>query len=329
MSELQTILGRLPTPAEIHLFDTDEVFRLGLQSRKVVRPLAIPFVPAIQEKENPADVKVINLEMQANGIGDALLGLHAVAGARVKYPNAVITYHCKNQDWVSLFKAGYDQLLPLGKQPGSRNLNAEYHLECRSQCKRETRVERYCRNAGDVLPGNPELRYRDSVLAEGAAFAGVVSLCIKSHYNNRNYPVAHWLELERLLHAQGHRTAIIHHNAGDMLGFRGTKCHGKTARQIAAILLNSEIVVGCDTGTTHLAALLGKKPFVLSGPCLASRVYHMPIVEVIGEGGYNGEKCAGCFWQKQYAKCNADKVGCASLKSIGPQQIMEMIKARE
>ena len=262
--------------------------------------------------------------MQANGIGDALLGLHAVAGAKAS-TGMKIVYHTKQPKWVELFD-GYDSLAPLYQGLQARNLNDKYGMECATKAKVE-RWRRYCINAGGVDPVVPNLRDRDNILREGRPYEGCAALVIRSVYNNRNYP--HWYRIEKLLmEEKGYKTVILHDNPAHMKEFQGEKYHGHTPREIAGVLLNASVVIGVDTGLTHLAALLGRKPLVLCGPCLAAKVYYCPIIEVTGPGGHQGRACAGCFWQGSYYTMLVKLIKrLFAGQHISPVQVMEKVSA--
>ncbi len=267
------------------------------------------------------NIKTVKLAMHANGIGDALLGLIAVAGARAKDPTAEIVYLCKNHEWVSLFD-GYDTLLPLMqvmRHRDSINLNDGYNVECQSRAL-VPRWKRYCVNAGNVQPTIPNLKDRNILLEQGERYRGVLALAPFSIYNNRNWSLEHWLTLERLLLMHGYRTVILHDNADAMVRFRGDKRHDRTPREVASILVNAAALVGVDSGMAHLASMIGTPTFVLSGPCDPKRVYYAPVTPIYGH-----TDCKGCFWQTPYnGKCD---LACAALLSISPNEVFDMIDA--
>lgn len=327
--EIAERLGRQPTEREIEVFNgvnapktlQDALLR-RFNKTTGVRPLARPFGPAASVGAGAKSP--LHLEMRANGIGDVVLGLLATGGAKRKYPNAEIVYHCRNHEWAKLF-TGYDQLAPMDwNKPykDSLQINDRYGEECRLKSP-VPRWKRYCQNAGVEVPVTPRLKDHDDILQEGERFKGFVALCIKSCYNNRNWP--HFRQLEELLMDEGYKTVIIHNNMKDCVGFKGVLAVGWTPRQVCSVLLNCDTVIGPDSGLAHLAAVLGKKPLILCGPCLASKIYYNPVVEVTGSGGIDGKNCTGCYWQHPYnSRC--DK-GCFALASISPEDVMERIKA--
>src|ERR1017187_1766066 len=120
-------------------------------------------------------VEPINFEMRANGIGDALCGLLAVAGAKAKNPQHEVCYYVKdnNHQWVRLFD-GYDSLYALGEKP-AKDLNHGYDVECTTRGL-VPRWKRYCVNA-DSEPVVPKMKDKAKLLEQGKAYAGVVCVC--------------------------------------------------------------------------------------------------------------------------------------------------------
>jgi ADP-heptose:LPS heptosyltransferase len=263
--------------------------------------------------------------MEANGIGDALHGLVAVAGMKRRFPQSQIHYHCRNHEWVKLFD-GYDELHQLDHTKGM-NLNAGYKealgkLPC---------WKRYCLNA---LPPHgvegvlPTLKEPDALLQEGEKYRGCTALCIRACYPTRQWPYQHWLDLERLLIDAGETPVIVHNNSAEMMGFRGERLFNKTPRQITSVLLNAKTVIGVESGMCSLASILGKMPYVLCGPSIASKWYFNGAVDVVGSGGIDGRSCCGCWWKSPYS-LRCDREGCKALASISPEMVMEKIKIRK
>ena len=201
-------------------------------------------------------------------------------------------YHPNNHDGLSYSTGTIHSPRCTGLQ--ARNINDGYGRECATKAKVE-RWRRYCINAGGVDPVVPSLRDREAIMREGAEYQGCAALVIRSVYQNRNYP--HWLRVEKLLMERGVQDGHPARQSGAHERVSGGEVPRSYATGDCWRDVESSVVIGVDTGLTHLAALLGRKPLVLCGPCLASKVYYCPIIEVTGPGGHQGRACAGCFWQ--------------------------------
>jgi len=253
------------------------------------------------------------IEMKANGIGDALLGLVAVKGYQKKHGHA--SYACKNQEWVKLFD-GYDALLPIN-QANAININEGYQAECKGKAQKP-RWKRYCELAG-VEPATPELKNREKLFEQSKPYRGCIALAPFSIYNSRNYSLEGWITLEKVLHARGFRVVLLHNNIVPLARFKAEKLVGKPADVVASVLLNAACFVGVDSGMAHLASLIGTPTCVLCGPTNAKDIFYTPIIEVKSQ-----LHCQGCFWQQPYnAAC--DKA-CSALWNITPHQIVEAIE---
>jgi hypothetical protein len=133
-----------------------------------------------------------------------------------------IVYHCRNHRWVSLCD-GYDELADVGTERNAKQLNNGYNSSLITKGVLPS-WKRYCNNAGNVEAGQPELRERDTLIKEGAPYAGVIALCAKACYQNRNWSFPQWHSLERLLIEAGERVVVIHNRPIDLAGFRGNVC---------------------------------------------------------------------------------------------------------
>jgi hypothetical protein len=258
-------------------------------------------------------VETFTLAMLANGIGDALLGLVAVAGAKVKWPAKKIIYCCKNQEWIKLF-TGYDELHHLTYTQRERtfvDLNKDYHIECHEKAA-TPRWQRYCDNAG-VEPVAPTLKDRAGLLKQGEQWKDFIALHPFSIYNNRNWSLEGWLTLEKMLLDAGKRVVVLHHNPTDTVRFKGERPRLQP-HEVAACILNCQALVGVDSGLAHLSSLVGVKTLVLCGPTDASKIFFTPITPISGH-----TSCTGCFWQSPY-RGDCDKA-CASLWSISPHEV--------
>ncbi len=250
-----------------------------------------------QEKRQEAEEQartgnVLSVNLAANGIGDALLGLVAVAGLAQASPGKEVVYKAPgvSHQWLRLFD-GYDRLehhqpppssasdqsrQPL---PGDLEMNKGYfaHREDREG----PRWLRYCRNIGAPGPALPALRDRQRLLDLGREWAGAVVLAPFSVGSWREWKIENWHAVVRLLKAQGFRVVAVH----SVDSFGNLDCehhHGLPAEQVAGMMLNAACVIGVDSGPMHFAGALGVPAVAVCGSIPGGNVFGVwPTVKVV------------------------------------------------
>lgn len=216
----------------------------------------------------------------ASGIGDALLGLMAVAGLKRENPGEHIVYRVSAsvQKWLELFD-GYDEIGVSAKvhtdrpTPGARQMNLGYSVEWNSKFAAASRLERYCRNIGAVKPHLPSLKEPERIKDLGKDFAGSVVLCPYTTDKTRLWPLDYWVGLERLLIEDGYRTLIVGSERENLIGFAGTPVLGLPPDRVAGIITNARIVIGNDSGMAHLGGILGRPTLVICGDYPGDRIF--------------------------------------------------------
>lgn len=235
----------------------------------------------------------IVLDQGGSGLGDALAGLVAVAGLKAEMPEAHIEYrvHHAAIPWVNLFH-GFDSLGThyadhwSQETPGARQLNIGYDSEWVSRFAAGPRWERYARNIGAGRIAVPPLKEPERLRELGKPYRGCVVLCPFSLHDVREWPLANWVELERLLIADGFRTVVMHSKAQadghrSLEGFKGEIVCGLSPARTAGIMLNARLVIGNDSGMAHLAGILKRPVLVLCGDYPGDAIF----------GCYPGAKC--------------------------------------
>jgi hypothetical protein len=246
----------------------------------------------------------LSVNMAANGIGDALLGMTAVAGLKRAYPDRHVAYKAPGvaHRWVELFDGGWDQLLhhqppPLsgGDMPenplaGDLEINRGYfrHNEDRDG----PRWLRYCRNIGSPGPALPTIRDRKRLLEIGKEWAGAVVLAPFSIYPAREWKIANWHSLVSLLKAKGLRVVAVH-SENDFHGM-DCECHqGMPPATVAGMMLNSLCVIGVDSGPMHLCGALGVRGVVICGQIPGENVFGVWGTIKVLQGYQQRDDCAG------------------------------------
>ena len=224
----------------------------------------------------------IIIDHGGSGIGDALLGLTAVAGLRAQQPDASIAYNVGETaiPFVRLF-AGPSvvgkQAVPHSAAPvaESRQVNFNYHKE--REGFEKPRWERYRENIFTDRSIIPELLEPEVIQALGTAYKDRVLLFPRSHDLNREWPISHWINLEATLKAAGYKTTVLipddDLSAKRVTGLVGPIVAGLPADKLAGAMLNARIVVGNDSGPAHLAGLLGVPAIVIGGILPMDNIY--------------------------------------------------------
>lgn len=254
----------------------------------------------------------ILIDQGASGIGDALLGLTAIAGLRAQQPDASIAYNVGESaiPFVRLF-AGPSVVgkhaTPHSSAPVAmhRQMNFNYHKE--RQGFETPRWVRYRENIVTDRSIIPPLLDPEGIQALGTAYEDRVLLFPRSHDINREWPIAHWINLEATLKAAGYKTTIMipddDLSAKRAAGLVGPIVSGLPADKLAGAMLNARVVVSNDSGPAHLAGLLGVPAIVVGG-----------ILDI--------EKIYGCY---PTVRCLATQGHC---RDIPPSRVYEYVSQR-
>ena len=217
-------------------------------------------------------VVVRQIVVEADGIGDALLGLTAAEGLRRQ--GVYVVYVCRHEyqrEFCRLF-TGYDEITTIIRPevptfyPWTPQAEACYCLP---------RWEHYAGVCGTtaVLPELRELPAEAVTWSD--RFRDVVALSPLSVQEQRCWPLEQWLELERLLIDRGERTAILagKREVNQCAAFQGEKIIGQPAVRVATAILQAKVLIGNDSGMAHLAGMLRKDVVALCWNRAGENVY--------------------------------------------------------
>ncbi|MEO8082690.1 MAG: TylF/MycF/NovP-related O-methyltransferase [Ardenticatenales bacterium] len=272
----------------------------------------------------PVPVADIVVDHGASGLGDSLLGLCAVARLMNDNPGKSLRYNL-NQKWeafLDLFAVdasyGPQAEAHVERAPSSttaRQMNDGYSRESEGQ----PRWERYAANIGAAGVTIPKLRNPEDLAAAAADYAGVVALCPFSTERAREWSLAHWLTLEKLLLAAGYRTLVCHKWADRTERFVGEKLIDAPPRILAGTFLQATAVVGSDSGLAHLGGIVGAPTIVLGGSTPVEKIFGCyPRVKCL-QGRL---ACSGCHGAIIDTAC---PTSCANLQSIGPDRVLAAV----
>lgn len=278
----------------------------------------------------------ITVNMSAGGLGDALLGMLAVRGLADDHPGQVITYrvHSHSIPFVDLFDHGavaiteheYDGIHPESLRPShgpsNRQLNLDYEAEAPSRAA-VPRYERFRRNAGASACRIPTLRDPERIRAIGEQWAGAVVLAPFSNGPDREYHLQGWRTLVKELQARGHRVIVTDLKPEKCDLFPGVEAvAGRSAEEVAGLLSRAAVVIGNDSGITHLGGVLGVPTIALCGQTDGTAIFGLyPSVRIL-----TGKlACNGCWWMPANGWHQDCHKSCPSLQTILPTEIADAV----
>lgn len=99
---------------------------------------------------------------------------------------------------------------------------------------------------------------------------------------------------------------------------------GKSWEQNAALMLESDLVIGNDSGPIHLSGTLDVPSIAILGPTGDAVFSHMPSVRCIAVERRRVE-CVGCWLSAPYnpSLCNFT---CAALANVSPQEVHDLAR---
>ncbi len=139
-----------------------------------------------------------------------------------------------------------------------------------------------------------------------------------SAYRNREWPASYWIDLGWRLEEAGYEVKTFIPAPDDRFQEAPSMYHSRSIHDVAAMMRESSLVIGNDSGPVWLAGTLGLKSLALFGPTGPSLYAHLPHVDCI-----SGElECSGCWYQApDYRK--ACGVGCMSLLGLPVKKVFD------
>lgn len=225
----------------------------------------------------------------ANGIGDHMIALQLACGWKRDNPGAPLALVVRHTQWTDLFD-GFESS-PLMLLPGAKTIYPEtasrggLHFV---QAVARIPVERRALPTMNPLP-EQSLKWAEP--ARGAIVLCPVTLAPGAA---RDWALPHWLDLERMLNAHGHRCVVIAggQDAGRVAGFRSPVHLGEPAANVAALMVGASCVASNESGMAHLAGALQAPCVVVSavmdGPSIhgfwpRSKVIQKPLATIMPE----------------------------------------------
>jgi len=140
----------------------------------------------------------------------------------------------------------------------------------------------------------------------------------------RQWPLNYWCDLAWQLEKKGIATiTAVPQKKEEATGGFPYRVWGYSWTQLAALILVSDLTIGCDSGPAHLAGTLGSETIALMGP--TKKIFnHCENVEQIS----SSLDCVGCCFDNARgfrASCN---IACRALSMILPEPLVDHIMNR-
>jgi hypothetical protein len=175
-----------------------------------------------------------------------------------------------------------------------------------------------------------DIHINDDAIEEADQFlaapkkSGQPIVCVSPHANSptRQWPLRHWCHLiERL--KKRFAVFVLHRpippGVPDPIRSIPARRFGSNdPHRVAAVVKQSDIVVGCDSGMCHLAGILRKPALAVCGPTEGSIVFGgWPTVRYVQAPG----SCTGCLWFRDGGWKPWCGFGCGALADIKPSVV--------
>ncbi len=209
------------------------------------------------------------------GIGDALLFAAVGFGLGADTPLRV---PAKQQEWVRLLSPN-----PVVRHSDAVVRDASIELTSYMGRDRWPRWEAWAEKLGTTATLPPVKSLPPDAVEWAIRYAGRVVLVPFSAKDDRTWPMAKWIELERLLLGHGFRCVVLDDHPDRTDGFQSPKLISESPGRVVAAIDVAACVIGNDSGMAHVAGWR-RRPTVAIGS-KASDVRIMGLYPTVQELG--------------------------------------------
>lgn len=137
---------------------------------------------------------------------------------------------------------------------------------------------------------------------------------------SRQYPIHYWVDISWKLKKRGENPIVITPDDDKRFGRCPKRITGMNFNNVAALMLKSKCVLGCDSLPAHMAGTLDVPTYVMGGPTGSNVYNHCPSVHVL-QTPYMA--CVGCCFAAPYrAACD---IGCSALSALFPDDVIDSL----
>lgn len=272
-----------------------------------------------------ADISVYS---SARGIGDAVCALYACTGA-VRSGFRVALYSSQAH-WLNRNVNPRIKLVSADAPKKCIDLNKGYNTQLRVS---DDRKQWYCDNiclakgldAGQIKPALPLLN--TSAVGPGPIPGHYVLMSPFSAWRGREWPSINWARLAQILYNNGIQVVVLG-GSGDRTRleqvFGGTRAkwwYGMQADWTINAILNSDLVIGNDSGMTHLSGMFNRPTLAIHSQMPADTLWsHTSIRSLSPEN-----VCTACRFQADRGYSDICQSACSSLGTISPEKAFSVV----
>lgn len=310
-----------PTPSE-HVLKLAE--RIKEDSKQAASPVPKMKIP-----------KLFDLETGL-GIGDIMTILPVLPGLQELYPDFDIRVISEKPDWASL---GHDYVVHLKdvEMLGTRGERYFKQIEgnwidsdMEAIANKELRHEMYARRVG-VRPQKFKVRLRNDTLywakqiLDNRNNLKVIGISPYATSPQRTWADENWVRLTEYLVKDGHMPIMFGgRGEGDRSKYYPCmRFWGLDAHRTAALVKQCNLMIGNDSGISHVAATLDVPTIVLGAPTDTPRIFgwygNVSCIQAKGE-------CSMCYWNRARGFRQECNYRCRLLNTISAEEVFAEAK---
>lgn len=273
--------------------------------------------------------RVVKLNADAHGMGDACITACISEGSKNGPVKLIHAATRQNEAVLRMF----GQEVTHNFDGCITTYDAYHQHECKAERGSVSRAVSRGRAIGIVSP--PKLPTLQSLPKESIEWAEQVSrdhrgeekkplvlLFPMTHYMSRRWPYSYWVDLAWRLNRKGYSVITLTGTKDEELTNVPYLFWGQPIENVAALMLQADMIVGNDSGPTNLAGLLQRPTIAILGPTKPTIFDHAPTVTPIA-ASVDECACIGCHFGWPY-RAACDRM-CLGLFALKPDRVIEEI----
>jgi heptosyltransferase-1 len=273
----------------------------------------------LREKFGPKAV----LSLNPAGLGDSAVAVYAASA--LAQCGIDVTLHTPQASWLSRVRQPGLEIIDAAPPTDATPLYRDYDGHLRYAGSRA-----YWMSGSldiDLVPCRPAEIDR-AVTCDRLGFDHYVVLAPFAMWKTREWPSAHWIRLTHLLSESGYDViALGSHLDAERIEATFNKTYAFWAAQqepewIIDVMLGADVVIGNDSGLTHLAGLLDVPTIALHAHLPPEVLWDCTNVHSLAPQ----TACTFCRWQSWRGYKEPCDDACSALATIGPESVMQAVE---